>query len=81
MGRASAILLLASLPAHAFASGSIDVRVEISEQIVPVGEVITVEVTATARKSGTIEIKVPRIKGLVELRRQQNEKTSMSWML
>ncbi|MBI2377060.1 MAG: protein BatD [Deltaproteobacteria bacterium] len=62
------------------AAAPISVSAELSEARVEAGEVVTLEITAVATENGTIEIQIPRVKGLNELRRSQSESTSMSWV-
>ncbi|MBI4814696.1 MAG: protein BatD [Deltaproteobacteria bacterium] len=71
---------IAMLASRAAAAGAISVSAELSEVRVEAGEVITLEVTAVATANGQIEVDIPRVKGLQELRRSQGESTSMSWI-
>jgi hypothetical protein len=80
-GRSVALVFafaLASLPIGAWAAG-LTVATALSDTSVTVGDVVTLEIRATAQVDGQIELQLPRIDGLTELSRSQSEGTSISW--
>lgn len=52
---------------------------QLSQDRVYVGEVVTLEVTAVATGDGNVDIDIPVIPGLEELRRGHSDSTSISW--
>lgn len=75
-GLAGAIAALA-LASPAWAE--LAVSAQLSQDRVYVGEVVTLEVTAVATGDGDVDIDIPRIEGLEELRRGTSDSTSISW--
>lgn len=77
----SRIVLLATvlaawpLPAQA----ELTLSAQLSQDRVYVGEVVTLEVTAVATGDGNVDIDIPVIPGLEELRRGHSDSTSISW--
>ncbi len=76
--RSLTAVLLAAAPALAEAK-SLSVSASLSQDRIYVGEVVTLEVIAVATSDGNVEIDVPDIAGLDELRRGQSDSTSISW--
>lgn len=73
----SAIALLSATTA-ANAKG-VSASATLSETRVYTGEVVTLEVITVASRDGDVEIEVPPVDGLEELRRGQSDSTSISW--
>lgn len=70
--------LLMAAPSLAEAK-SLSVSASLSQDRIYVGEVVTLEVIAVATADGNVEIDVPEIAGLDELRRGHSDSTSISW--
>ncbi len=73
-GVAAAVLTAAS-PA---AGQSVKVQTSLSEPTVAVGDVVTLQITVTAKVRGTIRVRVPPVDGLTELAQQQSQSQSIS---
>lgn len=71
------LALLLSSPS-AFGAG-VEVSVDVSDRRVTVGDFVTLEVRAVTSLNGEIEVEVPEVVGLREVRRSQGESTSFSW--
>jgi len=72
-------LLLAFLPFAASAAGGLSVTAALSQDRLYVGEVVTLEVVCVATADGNVDIEIPEIDGLEELRRGTSDSTSISW--
>lgn len=71
-------LALLFLGATAHAAG-VEVAVDLSERRVELGDFVTLEVRASTSLNGEIEVEVPEVAGLREVRRSQGESSSFSW--
>ena len=74
----SIFLALISLSPFARAQ-ALSVQTSLSEPLVAVGDVVTMQVTVTARVAGKIQVNVPKVDGMTELSRQQSQSQSLSW--
>lgn len=70
------VCLFAAATAEA---SELEVAVDLSERRVMVGDFVTLEVRAVTSLNGDIEVEVPEVAGLREVRRSQGESTSFSW--
>lgn len=76
----SMFVLLLGLAAWAHpVQAELTLTAQLSQDRVFVGEVVTLEVTAVATGDGNVDIDIPVIPGLEELRRGHSDSTSISW--
>ncbi|MFO0727400.1 MAG: BatD family protein [Myxococcota bacterium] len=80
LGIGAGLLAVCALFGAAPASAkSLSVSASLSQDRLYVGEVVTLEVVAVATADGNVEIDVPEVPGLEELRRGHSDSTSISW--